>query len=213
LDQFVLKPLSVAGDPQLDPNVPTHGTSMAETMLRTLQVLGNGASSVQILPVDVYGANESTSTFDVAQGITLAINKGANPINLSLGSPADSQLVRDLISQGVQQGITFYTAKGNTPVTTPVYPAGDPGATPVTALDNNGQVAPWANRADLSAVGAQGTVMISFDNQTYLVQGTSPATAIVSATASSLMEKGPMTATAARTQILNGPTPTTIPGK
>jgi hypothetical protein len=213
LDQFLLKPLSVAGDPQLDPNSPTHGTMMAETMLRTLQVLGNGASSVQILPVDVYGPNDSTSTFDVALGIAAAINKGANPINLSLGSPADSQLVRDLIAQGTQQGITFYTAKGNTPVSTPVYPAADPGATPVTALDGNGQVAPWANRADLSAIGASGTVLISFNNQTFAVQGTSPATAIVSATASSLMEQGHLSAAAARVQILNAPTPTTIPGK
>jgi len=213
LDQFLLKSLSVAGTAQLDPDSPTHGTSMAETILRTLQALGDGTSSVQILPVDVYGPNASTSTFDVALGIALAVNKGANPINLSLGSPADSQLVRDLISQGTQQGITFYVAKGNTPVTTPVYPAADPGAIPVTALDGNGQVAPWANRADLSAVGAPGTVMISFNDQTYVVQGTSPATAIVSATASSLMEKGPMTAIAARNQILNAPTPTTVPGK
>lgn len=213
LDQFVLKPLSVAGDAQLDPNMPTHGTSMAETMLRTLQMLGNGQSSVQILPVDVYGPNESTSTFDLALGIALAINKGANPINLSLGSPDDSPLVRDLIAQGTQQGITFYTAKGNSPVTTPVYPAADPGATAVTALDGDGQVAPWANRADLSAVGAPGTVMISYNNQTYVVQGTSPATAIVSATASSLMEQDHLSAPAARTQILNAPTTTTIPGK
>jgi Subtilase family len=213
LDQFVLKPLSVAGDPQLDPNMPTHGTSMAETMLRTLQMLGNGQSSVQILPVDVYGPNESTSTFDLALGIALAINKGANPINLSLGSPDDSPLVRDLIAQGTQQGITFYTAKGNSPVSTPVYPAADPGATAVTALDGDGQVAPWANRADLSAVGAPGTVMISYNNQTYVVQGTSPATAIVSATASSLMEQDHLSAPAARAQILNAPTTTTIPGK
>ena len=213
LDQFVLKPLSVAGDPQLDPNSPTHGTSMAETMLRTLQMLGNGTSSVQILPVDVYGPNESTSTFDLALGIALAVNKGANPINLSLGSPADSPIVRDLIAQGTQQGITFYTAKGNTPVTTPVFPAADPGATAVTALDGNGQVAPWANRADLSAIGAPGTVLISFNNQTYIVQGTSPATAIVSATASSLMEQDHLSAPAARTQILSGPTATTLPGK
>jgi subtilase family protein len=186
---------------------------MAQTMLRTLQLLGNGSSSVQILPIDVYGPNESTSTFEVAQGIALAINKGANPINLSLGSPEDSQVVRDLIAQGSLQGITFYTAKGNTPISTPVFPAADPGATAVTALDANGQVVPWANRAALSAVGAPGTVVISFNSQTYLVQGTSPATAIVSATAGSLMEKNQINAVAARNQILNAPTATTIPGK
>jgi hypothetical protein len=211
LDQFILKQLSVAGDAQLDPNSPSHGTSMAETMLRTLQMLGNGSSSVQILPVDVYGPNEATSTFDVAEGIALAINKGANPINLSLGSPADSQLVRDLIAEGNQKGITFYAAKGNTPDTTPFYPAADAGVTAVTALDRNGQVAPWANKAAISSVGAPGTVLVTFNNQTYVVQGTSPATAMTSATASSLMDTKSLSATDARGQILQNATPVTVP--
>ena len=36
LDSFLLKPISVAGDAQLDPNNPSHGTSMAETILRSI---------------------------------------------------------------------------------------------------------------------------------------------------------------------------------
>jgi thermitase len=213
LDQFLLKQLSVAGQAQLDPNSPTHGTAMAETMLRTLQTLGNGSSSIQILPVDVYGPNESTSTFDVALGIKAAVDAGANPISMSLGSPSDSQLLRDLINQGSSKGITFYAAKGNSPDTSPQYPAGDKGVTAVTALDNNGQVASWANRAPIPAVGALGSVLVPYDGQAYMVQGTSPATAIVSATASRFMEKGPMSAVDANAQILKASTPTTIPGK
>jgi hypothetical protein len=212
LDQFLLKQISVVGDPTLSASVPTHGTSMAETMLRTLQALGNGSSSVQILPVDVYGNSETTSTFDVAQGIARAINKGANPINLSLGSSADSQTVRDLIVQGVQQGISFYAAKGNTPDTSPQFPAGDPGATPVTAVDSSGQVVPWANRASLPAIGAMGTVPVTFAQQTFMVEGTSPATAIVTSTAANLMANG-MSAADANAQLLKSPTRTTVPGK
>ncbi len=63
LDSFLLKAISVAGDAQLDPNNPSHGTSMAETILRSLAAITKGSSSVQILPVDVYGPNASTSTF------------------------------------------------------------------------------------------------------------------------------------------------------
>ena len=214
LDQFLLKQLSVSGDAQLDPSSPSHGTSMAETMLRTLQMLGNGSSAVQILPVDVYGANETTSTFDVAQGIALAINQGgAKIINLSLGSPADSPVVRDLIAEGNQKGITFYAAKGNEPVSTPYYPAADAGATAVTALDPNGQVAAWANKASISTVGAPGTVLITYNNQTYVVQGTSPATAITSATAANLMDTKSLSAQDARSRILQGATQATVPVK
>ena len=38
---------------------------MAETMLRALEMMTKGSTSVQILPIDVYGPNESTSTFDL----------------------------------------------------------------------------------------------------------------------------------------------------
>jgi hypothetical protein len=61
-------------------------------------------------------------------------------------------------------------------------------------------------------VGALGTVPVSFNGQTFVVQGTSPATAIVSATAASLMNSKAITATAANTQIKSGLTLTTKPG-
>jgi len=213
LDSFLLKQQSVAGNDQFDPGSPSHGTSMAETMLRTLQTLGGGSTSVQILPVDVYGPNPTTTTFDVAQGFALAVNGGAQIINLSLGSSTDSQTLQDLILEANQKGISVYAAKGNTPVTTPSYPAADQGVTPVTALQPNGQVTSWANEAPFPAVGAIGTVIVPFDNESFAVEGTSPATAIVSATAASLMEKGSLSAAEANAQILKGPTPTTIPGK
>ena len=56
LDQFLLKQLSVVGDAQTGGDSPTHGTAMAETMLRSLQDITKGSTSVQILPVNVYPA-------------------------------------------------------------------------------------------------------------------------------------------------------------
>jgi hypothetical protein len=213
LDSVLLKQLSVAGDSQLDPNSPSHGTSMAETMIRTLQTLGNGQTTWQILPIDAFGPNEEANTFDIAQAIVLAVSKGANPINLSLGSSSDSQILSDVIAQGQKNNIVFYGAKGNTPVDTPFYPAADPGVTAVTALDANGNVASWANQAPIPAIGARGTVLIPFGNQTWVVQGTSPAAAIATATTAALMEQNSISATAANAQLLKGPTPTTLPGK
>jgi len=63
------------------------------------------------------------------------------------------------------------------------------------------------------AIGAMGTVLVPFNGQTYAVSGTSPATAIVSATASYLMESGSMTASQANDQLRKTPTKTTLPGK
>jgi hypothetical protein len=214
LDDFILKQLSVSGQSQLDPDTPSHGTSMAETMLRTLQTLGDGKTSWQILPVDAFGGNENANTFAIAQAITMAVNNGANPINLSLGGADDSQVLRDVISEATQKyGIVFYAAKGNTPVTTPFYPASDPGVTSVTALEPSGSVAPWANQAPISSIGARGEVLVSFNGQTFDVEGTSPATAIATGTAAALMEQNSLSATQANGQLIKRPTPTTLPGK
>ena len=182
LDPFVQKQISVAGDPVIDPNEPSHGTSMAETMLRSLQSITKGSTSVQILPVDVYGPNESTSTFDVANGITTAVNKGANPINLSLGSDGDSAILHDVIKDASSKGIVFVAAAGNTPVTTPFYPAAystDGEVLAVTALDQ-GKLASYANRGSFVNLGAPGTSVVYFNDKSWYVMGTSASAAYVS---------------------------------
>jgi len=187
LDSFLLKPISVAGEAQPDPNDPTHGTSMAETILRSLASETKGSSSVQILPVDVYGPNASTSTFDVANGIAAAVNGGANPINLSLGSAGDSPFLDSVIQDATSKNIVFIAAAGNTPVTTPFYPAAYPEVMAVTAIDQ-GQLASYANRGSFVSLGAPGTSIVYFDNQPYVVTGTSASAAFISGIAAGYME-------------------------
>jgi len=187
LDSFLLKQISVAGDAQLDPNSPAHGPSMAETILRSLAAMTKGSSSVQILPVDVYGPSASTSTFDVANGIAQAVNGGANPINLSLGSDGDSPFLHSVIQDANSKGIVFIGAAGNQPVSTPFYPAAYPEVMAVTAIDQ-GQIASYANRGSFVSLGAPGTSVIYFNNQPYYVTGTSASAAFISGIAAGYME-------------------------
>jgi hypothetical protein len=156
LDSFLLKQISVAGDPVVDPSSPSHGTSMAETILRSLQMAGDGSTSVRILPVDVYGPNPSTSTFDVAVGIAQAVNGGATIINLSLGSDGDSPFLHGVIQDAIRHNIPIFAAAGNEPVTTPYFPAAYPEVMAVTAIDQ-GQIAPYANRGSFVSLGAPGS--------------------------------------------------------
>jgi thermitase len=187
LDSFLLKAISVAGDAQLDPNNPTHGTSMAETILGSLATMTKGSSSVQILPVDVYGPNVSTTTFDVANGIAQAVNGGANPINLSLGSAGNSPFLDSVIQDASSKNIVFIAAAGNTPVTTPFYPAAYSGVMAVTAIDQ-GQLASYANRGSFVSLGAPGTSLIYFGSQPYYVTGTSASAAFISGVAAGYMD-------------------------
>jgi hypothetical protein len=189
LDRFMLKPISIAGDPQLSPDTPTHGTSMAETVLRGLEMSTKGSTSVQILPVDVYGPNVNTSTFEVANGIVQAINNGANVINLSLGSEGDSPFLRDVIKDAIQNKIALFAAAGNEPVTTAFFPAAysDLGVNAVTAIDH-GQLAPYANRGSFVTLGAPGTSLITFNGQQWIAQGTSASSAVATGLAAGYMD-------------------------
>lgn len=187
LDKFLLKQISVAGDASLAPGEPSHGTSMAETMLRSLEAITKGSTSVQILPVDVYGANSGTTTFDVAAGIVQAVNNGAKVINLSLGSDSTSPFLHDIVKEVSQKNIAIFAAAGNEPVTTPFYPAAYPEVTAVTAVDK-GQIAPYANRGSFVSLGAPGTSVIYFNNQPYYVTGTSASAAFTSGIAAGYMD-------------------------
>jgi hypothetical protein len=190
LDQFVLKSISVAGDAQPDSGTPSHATSMAETMLRSLQGATKGITSVQILPVDVYGARTSTSTFDVANGIAQAVNNGAKIVNLSLGSDVGSPFLHGVIQDATSKNILFVGAAGNTPVTTPFYPAAYPEVNAVTAIEN-GKLAPYANRGSFVSLGAPGSSIINYNNQSWYVAGTSASAAFTSGIAAAYLEANP----------------------
>jgi hypothetical protein len=188
---FMLDPISVTGDETTPSDVPTHGTAMSETILNGLAaMLGQDRSTaVRILPVDVYGNSSSTSTFDVAVGIYKAVEAGARIINLSLGSEADSPFLHEVITSSYKQGVIFFASPGNEPVTTANYPAAYPEVTAVTAVDRAGNIVSYANRGDYVKAGGPGTVFVTFNDRTYVVSGTSAATAYVSGVAAGAAEK------------------------
>lgn len=188
LDAFIQPQISVAGTAQPDPSAPTHATTMAQTILTSLQNVSGGSTSVQILPVDIYGNSPSTTTFDVAVGIMRAVNAGANPINLSLGSEADSPFLHEVIRQAKQQGVVFFGAAGNQPTTANTYPAAYPEVTAVTAADRQRQIASYANRGSFVDIIAPGTGVVYYNGRPYLVNGTSAAAAFASGMAAGVAE-------------------------
>lgn len=187
LQKFLLDQISVAGQGGQS-GEPSHGTSMAETILRALQTATGGNTSVQILPVDVYGPNANATTFDVANGIIRAANGGASIINLSLGSDSGSTFLHSVIQTVTGQQIAVFGAAGNTPVTTPFYPAAYPEMIAVTASGSPGQLASYANRGNFVDVIAPGTSVVFFNGQAWLVSGTSAASAYAAGLAAGLAD-------------------------
>jgi thermitase len=181
----------------------SHGTVIAETILRALSAGPGGAEGtvVRILPIDVYGNNPATTTFDVGRGIYAAAEAGPTVINLSLGTDNNSPFLYRLIQDVSSQGVLVIAAAGNQPVTTPVYPAAYPEVLAVTASDRHGQIAPYANRGDFVDVMAPGTAVVQVGNQAYLGTGTSYSAAYISGVAAGLVTGANQTTAEALTTI------------
>ena len=176
LNDFLLKQISVTGDDYALGSDPTHGTAMAETILRAIQLAANDNTSVQILPVNVYSSGETTTSWDVALGIQAAVDNGASVLNLSLAGTGDSSVLNGVIQQAIAAGIPVFAAAGNQPVSTPTYPAADPGVFAVTATQN-GQIAHYANYGGFISLAFPGANVIFLGGAAYVVQGTSVSTA------------------------------------
>jgi len=191
LSPFLQPSVSISGAYTPDTDTLTHGTSMAETILQGLSAVATGgqASNVRILPVDVYGADQETTTYQVAQGVLKAVEGGATIINLSLGSDGDSAVLQQVIQQTHAQGVIFLSAAGNEPVTSATYPAAYPEVIAVTATDDNGNTAAYANRGSFVDIGVPGSVVVSYGGVDYSVVGTSAATALASGIAAGAVER------------------------
>jgi hypothetical protein len=198
LKEFLLEAISVAGEAGVGDGKPKHGDSMFQTILKGIELAqqsGDG-SRVRVLPVDVYGGSATTTTFDISAGIFRAVESGAKIINLSLGSPVDTPFLATMIENSAKQGVLFFAAAGNEPVTTPMYPAAYPDVMAVTAIGRDGRIAPWANYGSFVDLGALGSSIVTFNGQTYLVTGTSASTALASGIAGGSAQNTGQTGTA-----------------
>jgi hypothetical protein len=196
-DKYMLTPVSVVGTPDAPTDQPSHGTAMLETVLGAMS-----ADPSMVQPVVVYSSTQSTTTYDLMNGVIQAINLGDNPISISSGGTGDSTMFGDLIQQAQQKGIQFVAAAGNTPGTEDTFPAAYPGVLAVTASGANGQLASYADDGSFVQAIEPGTVPIVYDGQEWLVSGTSPATATMSGSITALENQDHITAAQAAAQLI-----------
>jgi hypothetical protein len=170
--KYMLTPVSVVGTPDAPADQPSHGTAMLETMLGSM-----AADPSMIQPVIVYSGNQSTTTYDLMNGVIQAINLGDNPISISSGGTGNSVLFGDLIAEAGQKGIQFVAAAGNSGGNEDAYPAAYPGVLSVTASAPNGQLASYATDGPGTRAMEPGTAPVIWNGAEWIIQGTSPATA------------------------------------
>ncbi|HZG68264.1 MAG TPA: S8 family serine peptidase, partial [Herpetosiphonaceae bacterium] len=119
-----------------------HGTHTAG-IVAAVGNNGRGVAGVcwqcKVLAVKVLDREGGGSSVAVAAGIRYAADRGARVINLSLGGPNDSRLLRDAVRYATDRGALLIVASGNeaeegNPIE---YPAAYPEALSVGAIDIN----------------------------------------------------------------------------
>ena len=137
-----------------------HGTHVAGTIAQTTDN-GKGVAGVafcaRVMPVKVLNGYGWGSTADVAEGIRWAADHGAQVINLSLGSPSPSAMMKDAVQHALDKGVVVVAAAGNEGEDDSVgYPAAYPGVIAVSATDAKDELAWFSSRGPQVAIAAPG---------------------------------------------------------
>ncbi len=103
------------------------------------------APDAKIMPLRVLDSDGNGDIFSVAEAILYAIHNGANVINLSLGTPSKSDLLRDVVREATRNGVVVVAAAGNLNTDAPQYPAADQCALSVTSIGPTSTKSEFAN--------------------------------------------------------------------
>ncbi|MBY8866933.1 type VII secretion-associated serine protease mycosin [Streptomyces sp. RCPT1-4] len=190
------------GDEHTD--IDGHGTGMAGLIAGT-GAYGGGkgafglAPGAKILPIRMPGTDDDNPFAGPAylsKAIRYAADKGAQVINISLGSTAHSPELDAAVKYALGHGSLIFAATGNSgnkgnPVE---YPAATPGVVGVGAVGENLRRTPWSTYGTQVDVSAPGEDMVhACGGKTGLckTEGTSDATALASASAALIWSQHP----------------------
>ena len=124
-----------------------HGTHVASIVL---DVAGfNGG--IKIMPLKVFGSEDSTPSSMVAAAIDYAADHGASVINLSLGGMHRSEIEKMAINNAVSKNVAVIAAAGNeqTDLRYVEYsPGGLDGVITISSIDSNNNLARTSNYGD-----------------------------------------------------------------
>jgi thermitase len=170
----------------------THVTGIAGALTDNGKGVAGGCLECGLLMAKVMGARGSTTDSRIVKGINWSVNHGADVVNLSLGGPGDSSVLKTAANRAYGRGVVLVAAAGNEGMNEPRYPAAYSNVIAVGATTTDGRLAPFSNRGDWVDLTAPGTDILStsksggYDRQS----GTSMSAPFVSGLAGLLASQG-----------------------
>ncbi|MER6570209.1 S8 family serine peptidase [Streptomyces sp. NPDC001093] len=172
-----------------------HGTSMAEIIAGTgagggIKGLAPGAKIVPIRidMLDTKGAKQDPNSPSSAEAIRAAADSDVKIISMSFASPYPSSEEEDAVKYAASKGKLMFAGIGNGGEKGKVeYPATDPYVVGVGATDSSGTIAKFSTKSNYVDFAAPGVNIPGWCDTKFTeycnTWGTSPATAIASASA------------------------------
>jgi thermitase len=139
----------------------TRVTGVAGALTDNGKGVAGGCFKCGLLIAKVMNANGSATDSQIIKGIAWSVDHGADVVNLSLGGPADSSILRDAVNRASARGAVVVAAAGNAGTTRRQYPAAYSNAIAVSASNQSDGLAGFSSRGDWVDLAAPGTNILS----------------------------------------------------
>lgn len=158
----------------------THVAGIAAALTNNNQGIAGVNGNSRLISVKVLDNSGSGYYSWIANGITWAVDNGAEVINLSLGGSSSSQALQDAINYASSKGVVIVAAAGNSSSSGASYPAYYSPVLAVAATDSNDNKASFSNYGSWVDIAAPGVSIISTYKGGYSkLSGTSMASPFV----------------------------------
>ncbi|MBN3554171.1 S8 family serine peptidase [Fictibacillus nanhaiensis] len=183
---------AVDGDSTYFPD--DHGTHVAGIIAASLNTVGvtGIAPNVKVMPINVF-YGDSTTAEEISSALYYAADKGADVINMSLGSYYYSKVINDAVAYARSKGAIVVAAAGNDHVNEKTYPAAYKGVFGISATNHADRASYFSNYGsfvDFAAPGEDIYSTIAYGKYGYM-SGTSMASPVVTGTIALMLSKNP----------------------